>query len=102
SNTGDSPDELEALIQSHASTATTTSDADAAGASPSLTASAASLNAPSISTAEGGIYLQYGAFSASQTAHQLALRLNEDIAAVEHRQAEVMEANALYRVQIGP
>jgi rare lipoprotein A len=50
----------------------------------------------------GGIYLQFGAFSGSDTAQQLAQKLNRQIALVESRSATVQTAYNLHRVRIGP
>ena len=49
-----------------------------------------------------GIYLQFGAFSGSDTARQLAQKLNRQIAQVESRTATVQTAEHLHRVRIGP
>ncbi|WP_245152430.1 septal ring lytic transglycosylase RlpA family protein [Allopusillimonas soli] len=54
------------------------------------------------SDAAGRIYLQFGAFSAADTASKLAHRLNDGIGAVETRSARVERSGALYRVRIGP
>lgn len=48
------------------------------------------------------LYLQFGAFSAAQSATLLAQRLNAQIAGVEPRNAKVQAGNSLYRVRIGP
>lgn len=48
------------------------------------------------------IYLQFGAFSAPDTAYSLAQKINTQIEAVEHRNAHVKATDSLYRVQIGP
>lgn len=50
----------------------------------------------------GQVYLQFGAFSASNTANSLAQRLNQQIGEVESRSAQVNKSNALHKVQIGP
>lgn len=50
----------------------------------------------------GQVYLQFGAFSAQQTADSLAQKLNAQIGAVESRPAHVQASSNLYRVQIGP
>ncbi|KAA0891184.1 SPOR domain-containing protein [Pusillimonas sp. ANT_WB101] len=48
------------------------------------------------------LYLQFGAFSAAQSADQLASKLNAQIAQVESRNATVQAGSSLYRVRIGP
>lgn len=48
------------------------------------------------------LYLQFGAFSAVQSADQLASKLNAQIAQVESRNATVQAGSSLYRVRIGP
>jgi rare lipoprotein A len=48
------------------------------------------------------VYLQFGAFSAQQSANSLVDHLNQKISSVEFREAHVAPANDLYRVQIGP
>ena len=58
--------------------------------------------ARSVAAADGGIYLQFGAFSASHTADSLARDLNSRIGGVESRKAHVQPTDALYRVRIGP
>lgn len=52
--------------------------------------------------ATGGIYLQFGAFSASHTADTMVRDLNARIGGVESRKAHVQPSDALYRVRIGP
>lgn len=49
-----------------------------------------------------GIYLQFGAFSGQENAEFLAQRLNDQIAMVESRRAQVFPSSDLYRVRIGP
>ena len=68
--------------------------------SPSPTDSSASV--VQNESVPGQIYLQFGAFSASHTADGLVQRLNRQIRQVESRPAQVNNANALYKVQIGP
>lgn len=53
-------------------------------------------------SSETQIYLQFGAFSAPDTADTLAQKLNTQIVAVEQRNAHVQATDNLYRVQIGP
>ncbi|MYN12981.1 septal ring lytic transglycosylase RlpA family protein [Pusillimonas sp. TS35] len=53
-------------------------------------------------TPSGTIFLQFGAFSAHETANKLALKLNTRINDVERRQAHVQPSGGLYRVRIGP
>ncbi|MFT0545688.1 septal ring lytic transglycosylase RlpA family protein [Allopusillimonas ginsengisoli] len=48
------------------------------------------------------LYLQFGAFSAAQSADQLASKLNAQIAGIESRNATVQAGSSLYRVRIGP
>ncbi|TGV08980.1 septal ring lytic transglycosylase RlpA family protein [Alcaligenaceae bacterium 429] len=48
------------------------------------------------------VYLQFGAFSAQQSANSLVDHLNQKISSVEFREAHVVPTNDLYRVQIGP
>lgn len=56
------------------------------------------------SPAEGltQIYLQFGAFSAVDSANGLAERINSQIRPIETRAAHVQQANGLHRVRIGP
>ena len=79
-----------------------TPSADAILAEPA-SASQSPSNPPSSDMAtSGGIYLQFGAFSGSDTAQQLAQKLNRQIAQVESRSATVQTAENLHRVRIGP
>ncbi|HWK71787.1 MAG TPA: septal ring lytic transglycosylase RlpA family protein [Burkholderiaceae bacterium] len=55
-----------------------------------------------VATVAGGLYLQFGAFSAMHTAQDLAQKLNDQIGAMESRSAQVQAGDKLYRVQIGP
>lgn len=48
------------------------------------------------------VFLQYGAFSAHENAHQLATSLNDAIAHIEPRRAEISSAANIHRVHIGP
>lgn len=48
------------------------------------------------------VFLQYGAFSAHDNAHKLVASLNQEIAHIDHRRAEVRSSTNLHRVQIGP
>lgn len=50
----------------------------------------------------GQIFLQFGAFSAQQTADNLAEKLNSELGGLEARPAHVQAARDLYRVQMGP
>src|SRR5690606_4465222 len=50
----------------------------------------------------GNIYMQFGAFSAAQTADNLAQKLNAQIRGIETRPVHVQASSNLYRVQIGP
>src|SRR3546814_7583167 len=50
----------------------------------------------------GGVYLQFGAFSAMNTAQTLAQKLNSQIGTVESRTAHVQSTERLFRVPIGP
>lgn len=61
-----------------------------------------SASAADASPADPEIFLQFGAFSTSQTAVNLAGRLNQQIGRVESRQAHVEEGDGLHRVRIGP
>lgn len=65
-------------------------------------ASAGKLTPISDSTGVPQVYLQFGAFSAQQSATALVEHLNQKISNVEFREAHVAPANDLYRVQIGP
>lgn len=95
----DAPDALETLIQQSSANATAPRTA---AMPPAQAATALAAPAPAQASTGGGIYLQYGAFSASNTADQLAQSLNADIAAVEQRRAQVLSVGALHRVQVGP
>ncbi|TAL88530.1 MAG: septal ring lytic transglycosylase RlpA family protein [Candidimonas sp.] len=53
-------------------------------------------------SARGNIYLQFGAFSGSKNAQHMASKLNQQIAQIESRPAQVLTESHLYRVQIGP
>lgn len=48
------------------------------------------------------MFLQYGAFSQPQNAHNLANNINKTIQGLEDRQAKVVINNNLHRVHIGP
>jgi rare lipoprotein A len=97
------PDALEALIQNRTSSTSGSSGQATNNPLPTQNLLHTSATAASPAPVSGNqIYLQYGAFNASQAAHQLAQSLNVDISTVEHRQAQVIPADALYRVQIGP
>ncbi|MDS1139275.1 septal ring lytic transglycosylase RlpA family protein [Pusillimonas sp. SM2304] len=76
-----------------------------AAAPPAPTASPAQAPGATSDTmaAPGGqVYLQFGAFSAQQTADSLAQKLNAQIGEVESRPAHVQASSNVYRVQIGP
>ncbi|HWL27831.1 MAG TPA: septal ring lytic transglycosylase RlpA family protein [Burkholderiaceae bacterium] len=57
---------------------------------------------PSAGAGATQVYLQFGAFSSSQTAHQLAQKLNGQIGQTENLQAVVRSGANLHRVQMGP
>lgn len=79
----------------------TTSVPDTTTAVPDRTRPDA-LAALDLSDHSPAIFLQFGAFSAHENAHQLALSLNQEIAHIEHRRAEVTSSANLHRVHIGP
>lgn len=58
--------------------------------------------APPVPGGAAQIYLQFGAFSAPDSAHGLAERINAQIRPIESRPAHVQQANGLHRVRIGP
>ncbi|MFA5487898.1 MAG: septal ring lytic transglycosylase RlpA family protein [Candidimonas sp.] len=102
----DAPDALETLIRQSSANAAplSASPTPAQTGAPIAAASAQAVTASMRQPASTGgeIYLQYGAFSASSTADQLAQSLNADIASIEPRRAQVLSADALHRVQVGP
>lgn len=81
---------------------------DAAGGTDDVGAMTASLQSPDAppttrDAAPGAeVFLQFGAFSAAQTAVSLAGKLNQQIGPFEPRQAYVQEGDGLHRVRIGP
>jgi len=101
------PDALQALTMPPAgqdsaslpSAASTLAQADALepGGGPQDTSSP-----ESVAGGIGSVYLQFGAFSAAQSANDLASKLNARIAGVEHRKALVQAGGKLYKVRIGP
>lgn len=48
------------------------------------------------------VFLQYGAFSTPDNAHELANNLNREIAHIEHRRAQINNSSDFYRVRLGP
>src|SRR5699024_10666618 len=72
-------------------TAPASTPAQAAAVSQADTVSSSSL-----------VFLQCGAFSAHENAHRLAASLNQEIAHIEPRRAEVTSSTNLHRVHIGP
>src|SRR5690606_5399313 len=81
---------------------------DTAGGTDDVGAMTASLQSPDAppttrDAAPGAeVFLQFGAFSAAQTAVSLAGKLNQQIGPFEPRQAYVQEGDGLHRVRIGP
>jgi rare lipoprotein A len=59
-------------------------------------------SAPSAGAGATQVYLQFGAFSSRQTAHQLAEKLNGQIGQSESLHAVVSSDANLHRVQMGP
>jgi len=73
------------------------------GATPSDIAEQSSGTMPTLEEdSSSGIFLQFGAFSGQENAEYLAQRLNDQIAMVESRRAQVFPSSDLYRVRIGP
>lgn len=54
------------------------------------------------SRSNGGVYLQFGAFSGEQNAQHLASKLNRQMAKMDSPPATVDPGAHLYRVQVGP
>ena len=48
------------------------------------------------------VFLQFGAYRNAQSATELAAQINNDVGALEYRDAHIEPANNLFRVQIGP
>jgi rare lipoprotein A len=76
-------------------------DADANDSAPAPAMVTPGVDA--ISSAGGTqVYLQFGAFSSRQTAHQVAEKLNGQIGLTESLQASVESGENLHRVRMGP
>ncbi len=58
--------------------------------------------AQQLAPSASAVFLQFGAFGAQDSAISLAERLNQQIGAIESRQAHIQPAAGVYRVQIGP
>ena len=106
------PDALELLAKTQLDAVmndTSTWSSDAASqrilpeelATPSTVAATGTLT-PISGSGTPRVYLQFGAFSASQSATALAEQINQKIRPIEYRDAHIEPANELYRVQIGP
>lgn len=101
------PDAIEALAQSQLAAHTTnTSGSGGLGLETNASSVNTAFSNSSLSPISGSnvprIYLQFGAFSASQSANALAEQINQKTRQIEYRSAHIEPADDLYRVQIGP
>lgn len=78
------------------------SPAEPAVPSPLVDSAPAGPNNDNATVGSTLVFLQYGAFNAHENAQRLASSLNQEIAHIEHRRAQVNSSSDLYRVQLGP